>query len=53
MCGWSRACLRLLIFTTRHLLRSDELRNQCPEVEYLMRLVDRPSSDKTKVRAGW
>jgi hypothetical protein len=39
MRGWSRACLRLLIFTTRHLLRSDEPRNLCPEVEYLMRRV--------------
>ena len=31
---------------------SDKLRNQCPEVEYLMRLVDWPSSDKTEVKSG-
>jgi hypothetical protein len=44
--GWGRACLRLLIFCTRHLMRSDEPRYLCPEIEYLMRLVDWPSSDK-------
>ena len=33
-------------------MRSDEPRNQCPEVEYLMRLVDRPSSDRTEVESG-
>lgn len=51
--GWGRACLRLLIFTIRHLMRSDEQRSQCPNVEYLMHPVDRPSSEKTEVRAGW
>ncbi len=44
--GWSRACLRLLIFTIRHLMRADKPRYRAPKVEYLMRLIDRPSSDK-------